>query len=343
MVAIKASDVDRALRQRRPDQHPVVLVYGPDQGLVSERARAAAEAAVDDPSDPFQLVRLDGDAVAAEPGRLAEEAGTIGLFGGRRSLWVRQTSRNLVPAVTVCLDLDLRDTSIVVEGGDLGRSSPLRTLCERSPRALVLPCYEDQGRALSDLVDAALKEGGLTMGRAEKTYLLESLGGDRLASRGELAKLALYVHGRSEITLADIDAVVSDVSAGEVDSAIDAAFAGRLAEADHALQQQARTALPQALGTAIRHTLALIAARAEIERGSDIDGALGRWRGLHFSRKNAVQRQLGLWDSRDLSAVLERLQGAMLATRRNAALSGPIASRALLDIARQARRRSGGG
>src|SRR5215203_2478006 len=119
MVAVKAGNVEGALR--RADAHtPVILIYGPDTGLVAERARAAAERAVDDPADPFQLVRVDGDALAADPARLIDEAGTIGLFGGKRAIWVRPTSRNLTLALDLMLKADLiRDALVVVEAADL--------------------------------------------------------------------------------------------------------------------------------------------------------------------------------------------------------------------------------
>ena len=46
----------------RPDPgRPIILLYGPDAGLVRERADALLASAVDDPNDPFSLVRLDGD------------------------------------------------------------------------------------------------------------------------------------------------------------------------------------------------------------------------------------------------------------------------------------------
>ena len=127
MVAVKAGDVAAALRRRDP-QIAVYLVYGPDTGLVAERAKALAERAVDDPADPFQLIRLDGDAVAGDPGRLADEAGTVGLFGGRRAIWIRPTSRNLAPALEGVLAGSLADTTLVLEAGDLAKSSPLRAL-----------------------------------------------------------------------------------------------------------------------------------------------------------------------------------------------------------------------
>ena len=106
----------------------IYLVYGPDIGLVNERAKIVAERAVDDPADPFQLIRLDGDDIAGDPGRLADEAGTMGLFGGKRALWIRATSRNIAPAIDAVLKNELQDTIIVVEAGDLAKTSPLRNL-----------------------------------------------------------------------------------------------------------------------------------------------------------------------------------------------------------------------
>ena len=55
MVAIKAADADAFVA--RPDPaRPVVLVFGPDAGLVSERVNAIIKASVDDPNDPFRCV-----------------------------------------------------------------------------------------------------------------------------------------------------------------------------------------------------------------------------------------------------------------------------------------------
>src|SRR6202045_1953782 len=98
MTALKAAQVDAFVARPDPTR-PVVLVFGPDAGLVRERAEALVRASVADPKDPFQLARLDGDDLAGEPTRLVEEANTIPLFGGRRAVWVRAGGRNFAPAV----------------------------------------------------------------------------------------------------------------------------------------------------------------------------------------------------------------------------------------------------
>src|SRR6266567_1153262 len=131
MVALKSSDIESFVA--RPDPaRAVVLIFGPDAGLVSERADAIIRASVDDPSDPFALVRLDGDVLASDPARLADEALTVPLFGGRRAIRVRAGSRNIAPAVEGILGIMLRDCRIVIEAGDLKRDSGLRGLIERA-------------------------------------------------------------------------------------------------------------------------------------------------------------------------------------------------------------------
>src|SRR5512132_226885 len=102
MVALKSSDIESFVARPDPSR-PVVLVFGPDAGLVSERADAIVRASVDDPSDPFALVRLDGDTLASDPARLIDEATTVPLFGRRRAIRVRAGGRNMVPAVEAVL------------------------------------------------------------------------------------------------------------------------------------------------------------------------------------------------------------------------------------------------
>src|SRR6476619_1943663 len=152
MVALKGADIDKFVA--RPDPaRPVVLVFGPDAGVVHERTEALVRASVDDPADPFQLARLDGYDLAGEPTRLVEEANTIPLFGGRRAVWVKAGGRNFTPAVEALLAATSPDCRVVIEAGELRKTAPLRVVCERAKNAVALPCYVDSDRDLARLID----------------------------------------------------------------------------------------------------------------------------------------------------------------------------------------------
>src|ERR1041385_7401610 len=102
MVALKTSEAD-AFAARPDPARAVVLVFGPDAGLVGERADAIVRASVDNPDDPFSFVRLDGDAIASDPARLVDEATTVPLFCGRRAVPGGAGRRNIAPAVEAVL------------------------------------------------------------------------------------------------------------------------------------------------------------------------------------------------------------------------------------------------
>ncbi len=337
MVALKTSEIDGFMRRYGPASgHPVVLVYGPDAGLVNERAKTLAFKATENPEDPFQLIRIDGDTLAGDAARLIDEACTVGLFGGRRTVWVKPSSRNFAPAVEALLAVpSLEGVAVVIEGNDFSKSAPLRALCEKSRNAVALPCYADSERDVGVVVDDMFRQEGFTLSREVRQAIVASLGGDRLASRGELAKLLLYVRGQKEVTLDDVEAVLADVSALVMDAIIDAVFSGQSAAFESDYRRLTAEGIPAAtiLGSALRHAFALLQARMDIENGGSVSGAVESWRGLHFKRKAQVERQLNRWTSNGLKTAIDNLQTSLLDTRRNAVLAVDIGGRVLLSLA----------
>lgn len=343
MTAVRPGDIEGLLRRGPEPRILVVLVYGPDTGLVAERATRLVKGMGADPDDPFALVKLDGDTLASDPGRLVDEAGTIGLFGGSRTIWVRSGSRNYAPAVDAVLKSEPEGARIVVEGGDLAKSSPLRTLCEKSSRALAIPCYADDPRALAELIEATLRERGLAIDRDARALLATSLGADRRASLSEIEKLALYAAGRERVEIEDVEAIVSDVGASVLNTLIDAAFAGRMAEAERESRRFRQEGLDASvmLGAALRHALALLNARLD-DPGGTPGSLVANWRGLHFRRKAIIETQFARWSPNGLRQAVAALQEAVLACRRaEAGLGHAHASAALLRIAGAAARRGG--
>jgi DNA polymerase-3 subunit delta len=340
MVAIKAAEADAFVARPDPARQ-VVLVFGPDAGLVSERVAALIKASVDDPNDPFALARLDGEDISAEPSRLVDEARTIPLFGGRRAVWLKAGSRNVAPAVEALLSVDIGECRVVIEAGDLRRNAPLRVLCERAKNAAALPCYADTERDRIRLIDDEMRAAGLTLAPDARALLIPLLGADRAASRNEIRKLALYARGRDDnrVTVDDVIAVVSDASALALEDIVDVAFAGRPAELETQLAK-ARTAGSSAgsiLFNAQRQVAQLHKWRTAIEDGASfsLDAVQPP---LHFRRKAMVEAALKTWNTARLLNTMAELADAVLESRRNFVLADTIAERALLAIAANARR-----
>lgn len=343
MTAIKASDVDRFIAKPDPAQ-PIVLVYGPDSGLVRERVDALIRASIEDPNDPFALARIEGEELTSNPTRLIEEAHTIPLFGGRRAVWVKAGSRNIAAAVEPVIAAPSADCRIIIEAGDLRKTAPLRALCEKAKSAAALPCYIDNDAALLRLIDEELRAADLTIAPDARSILLSHLGGDRIASRNEIRKLVLYARGQSRIERADVLTVVADASALALDEIIDAAFAGHPSNVDTEFKKaRSEGSSPAAIiSAALRHVANLHKMRLAIERGDSSEFVMKRSAPpIHFTREKLVGEALRIWPPARLLRAMQQLADTSLDIRRNPALAEALSHRALLSIALTARRRDG--
>ena len=341
MVALRGKDIDAFLAT--PDAgRPIILLYGADAGLVRERADALMKSAVDDPNDPFSLVRMDGDDLASEPSRLVEEAMTVPLFGGRRAIRVRARSKNFSSGVDTLADSDIKDCRIVIEAGELRPESPLRKVCEKARTAVAIACYPDTERDLAKLIDEELRVSNLRMAPDARATLMSLLGGDRQASRNELRKLTLYAHGTGEVTLDDVMAVVADASELKIDPIVDGAFAGNPAavEVEFNKAMIAGTYPGMIMMAAQRQAALLHKASLLVEAGSSASAAVeSGFPRLHFSRKGPVEAALRNFSAQRLVNIIDQLAVAALDVRKQNALGAVIAQRALMSIAVNARRR----
>jgi DNA polymerase III subunit delta len=341
LVALRGRDIDTFLA--RPDSgRPIILLYGPDAGLVRERAEALLASAVDDPNDPFSLVKLDGDELAAEPSRLVDEALTVPLFGGRRAIRVRAGSRNFAGGVDTLAEMPLKECRIVIEAGDLRPESPLRKACERAKTAVAIGCYPDGERDLVKLIDDELRIAALRIAPDARAALTDLLGGDRQASRNELRKLTLFAHGEGEVTLDHVMAVVADASELKLDPIVDGAFAGKpeLVETEFAKAMIAGTYPGVIISAALRQAAWLHKSALALAEGTPVSTLLeGGFPRLHFSRKSSVEIALRNFAAPRLLVIIDQLAVAALEMRKQSALGAAIAQRTLMSIAVNAKRR----
>ena len=268
-------------------------------------------------------------------GHGVDEVTELPMFGGKRSVWISPDGAGIAPALAALKDDIPGDVRIVVEEGALKPSSPLRKLFEQAKGFAAIACYGDEGRDLAALLGEELARAGLKIEADARDLLLANLGGDRLASRMEIAKLCLYAHGRETIAMDDVEAVIGDVSALELDRVADALALGALGELDHILQrlQEAGIAPARIAATALRHFLMLHALRCEVESGGNARAAVGAMRPpIYFKRRDAITRQLQAWPRRLIEQAIDRLHMAEKQARTGDRLAMAAVAQTLLHI-----------
>ncbi len=344
MAEVKSHEFDAFLK-RKPLPVRLFLIYGPDRGLVSERAAALAAASGVALDDAFSVVKLDAGDIGSQPGRLIDEMNAIGLFGGERLIWIRNagSEKGLSDGLDILADMPAGPSTLIIEAGDLKKGAALRKAAESISAAVAIPCYADDGRALQALIDQELSAENLRISPAARERLVETIGGDRLASRNEVRKLALYCRGKEMVEEQDVAEIVGDASAISTDDAVDAILKGDRDGFLHAIQKivSSKTPVFLVLQGCLRQFQLLELMRAEMDEkrvpAAQAMASLGRH--LHFRRKPILENALRTWTGPAIRRETQRLQAAILQSRQRPALEDTIAMQTMLATVLQSARR----
>lgn len=345
MVEIKSHEFEGFL-QKSARHYRLFVVYGPDRGLVGERCAQIAKTTGVDMTDGFALIKLDAADIQADPGRLSDEVNSFGLFGGDKLIWIRGASneKHLVDGLAHIASNPPEGSYVLVEAGDLKKGSALRKVSETERSIATIACYQDDARALNGLIDAELSAANLRITPAARELLLESIGGDRIASRNEIQKLVLYCMKDELIDETHVLDIVGDASAVSTDEVVDAVLSGDPDGFLHAVQKviASKTAVFLVLQGTMKQLQLLEAMRNEMEerqqQAAQVMQTLGR--GIHFKRKPIIEKALRQWNSADLARETTRLNAAILQSRQNAALEDNLAIQTLLATTLQSARRN---
>jgi DNA polymerase-3 subunit delta len=330
MVAYKSSAVASFLKSP-PAGCRAMLVYGPDAGLVTERASALAAIFAKRAPGPSEIVRLDDRDFTEDPARLEVELRTVPMFAAKQVILVAAGARLDVPALKALLATPA-DNILIVEAGNLRPDSGLRKLFESDKRAAALPCYGD-ARTLAGLIDAELADAGLRIDSEARSYLMTRLGADQALSRSEVVKLALYAQGEGRVSHQAIDAIVGDAAETALENFVYAASGGDAKAALSELQRLAaagtdRGAALSALG---RHFTQLH--RVASAAGGNFEQSVKSLKPRpHFTRESVFVAHCKRWGAARLARALPLIQDAVRRTRRSPELEGAFAEHLVLTL-----------
>jgi len=225
-MKLDAARVDGFLKN--PGAASVVLIYGPDAGLVSERALTLVKSVIGGTDDVFRYAEL------SDAGRLLEEATASSLMGGRRAVRLRDAGDSAVKPVEALLK-NPGDAIVILEAGDLTPKSKLRALAEKSPAAAAIACYAIDAARRPRVITDRLREAGIGIDADAANWAAGNIGGEEGAIRQAVEILHLYAGPGGRLTLADVMSALADGGESSIQDSIDATLTGDPAAADRAV------------------------------------------------------------------------------------------------------------
>jgi DNA polymerase-3 subunit delta len=297
----------QALDRPDPDVR-LYLFHGPDEA----GSRGLAERLLKGLGAEKSAVA--GQAIKSDPAVLADEAGAISLFGGKRAIWVEPAGDEICDGVAALLDLPASESPVIAVAGSLRKASALLKLAEAHPGALSHISYVPEGRDLERLVIDLGRDVGLRIMPELAQRIATASAGNQAVALQELNKFALYLRADrdspKELDPKTVDHLGADSAESDLMRIGDLALAGRMRDL---LDELSR--LPHGSSEAIpvlralqRRLLMLAPLRARIERGDSIDAVMASMgKALFWKDKPLIKRLLSTWSAKRLAAAAERV------------------------------------
>ncbi len=335
MTVIGSAAADSFI-DRASERHQFYLVYGPDEGLTHERSRAIARKVLGGDDNPLNLIRLDGDQVAREPGALVDEAYAISMFGGDRVIWIDAQRQDLLRALSPLFAKPPHNTTLIVRAAQLKKDSALRQAFERMTNGASIECYSDEHASLARLLEGEALAAGIAIAPEARAALLALLGADRETTRGEIAKLMLYALGRPQIEVEDLEAIVSGAAPSKLERGVDCSLRGDIrGAATSAAQFFGESGDGEHLMTRLVAQFVLLhRLRLEMDRSQPSDASrLSSFARLPPSVRRTLSLQANASTSEAIARRMPAIQSATAHVRARPHLSRLLATRLLWALA----------
>lgn len=337
-MILKEGQIERALD--RPDpQVRLYLFYGPDEsGSATQYDRLARAIGPD-----AERVDIEAATLKANPGRLAEEAASMGLFGDTRFVRVTASGDECAPAIELLLTAPAAGNPVAILTGTLRATAQTVKLVSASPLAIGHVSYALEGGKADAMAAAIGRELGLRVESEVAQRLIAAMGPDRLLLRRELEKLALYLDAAPDrpqtLDLETLDAVGADAGESDMNRLFTAVLDGRTDAVAGELQrlEDEGASMVMVLRQFGVHLVRLAGYRAQVDGGDSIERATDT-KAIFWKEKPAIQRQLRDWTSDRLATAIGRTAAAQRAIMRADPIEAGAAAE-LMTIARAAGRR----
>ena len=289
-MKISPRDIASVLAKPAP-KYLCYFFHGADIGLMRERALHMAKQITPDLDDPFQSVSLRGQDIISDPARLSDEVTALAVFSQERLVRVRGTGQELVEAVKLAVPLLQTGSRLIIEASDTTTKHALVKFCEAQSTVASIGCYTDEDKDIGQLARSIFAKDNITIDHAALSLLISRLGGDRLASRSEIDKLALLAGPNGTLRHSDIDEALGDSSAQLIDNMLKSLLTGNVEQLAILMEKirQEDISPIAILRPLAGHFRQLFEASAHISRGETAITAVGKLRPpVHFKAKPLV-------------------------------------------------------
>ena len=204
-MKISSYQVENYIKKIADEKISGCLLYGPEPTITRFRFEVIAKKIVNDLTDPFLVSQLSSEKIKEDKAILTDEFYSIAMLGGRRLIMIKDCDAHTVQALKILLSDPQygrkSDNFILIQGGDMDKSSALRKLVEESQFLMAIPCYEEDATSLRKSISELFVENDIIVEGEIINLMVKNFGKDRNLIVNEVSKIKNYLGDEKKLSL----------------------------------------------------------------------------------------------------------------------------------------------
>lgn len=287
------------------------VIFGPESGLISIRAKEIANKIVADKSDPFAISDISVQQIEENGNILFDEFFSMSMFGpARKLIKISPANNKIAKNLKSLMEFESKsDNFILLIAGELDTSSSLRKLAEKNPKIAAIACYEDNIATISKIIREKFSEHNIKIEHGIIEYINSKFGKNRLVILNEIDKIITYLDGKKELSLDIVQQLFSDISEISINEFVNYFAALNLQKSILTLDQIYYQKISPIV--VIRYLqnyfFKLYKISAAIKAGSNLEAEMKSHR-IFFKEQDFCRNHNKIWQIKSIEKILIKLQ-----------------------------------
>ncbi len=192
------------------------LIFGPEAAVVSHRFDVIAKKISPNLSDVFLVTNISKERLAEDKGILIDEFLSMSMLGGRKLILIKDGEAASAAALKLLFEdqnfFQKSENFILIQGGDLDKSSALRKVCEDNPHFAAIACYEDNDAVIKKYISDELNRRRIKFNSQVVAMFLEKFGKDRQMILQEMRKMITFLGEDKNLTIEVVERLTASES-----------------------------------------------------------------------------------------------------------------------------------
>ena len=249
---------------------------------------------------------------------------TKSLFGNKKIIIISRATDKLYNVINDLLNREIVETKIIIKSSSLEKKSKLRNLFEKEDQLICTPVYEDDLRALNNVIQNFLKVNNFSLSQEIKNILIERSKGDRIHIRNELSKLKNLSLSKSKISVEDVNKLSNLAENYSVFELSDNYLAKNSKKVSNILNENNYSSEDCILiiRTILNKSKRLLKIRNEIDKNTNIDQAISSFKPpIFWKEKDIVKKQAQSWSTSEVKEIIFKINDLEALVKKNASNS----------------------